>query len=89
MVEIDDDPLPYAPMATPGGPDIRFGESAFSTGLKRQRDHDDCGVEEDETCSKCHQSKRRKIQTRPKRKRDMSDMDADSDSDDGDVQGLV
>ncbi|KAI6773038.1 hypothetical protein HG530_003996 [Fusarium avenaceum] len=89
VVEIDDDPLPFAPTATPGGPDIRFGEAAFSTGLKRQRDHNDCGVEKDETCSKYHQSKRRKSQTRPKRKRDMSDMDADSDSDDGDVQGLV
>jgi hypothetical protein len=66
---------------------MRFGKLSLSTGLKRQRGLDDSSVEEGETCSTCHQSKRRKGETRTKRKRDMSDTD--SDSDDGDVQGLV
>lgn len=87
MVEVDDDSLPYAPTTKRGGSDIRFGESSFSTGLKRQRSLDDSGDQEGETCSTCHQSKRRKSQTGTKRKRDLSDTD--SDSDDGDVQGLV
>lgn len=87
VVEVDDDPLPYAPTATPGGSSIRFGESSFSTGLKRQRSLDDSGAQGGETCSTCHQSKRRKSQLGTKRKRDLSDTD--SDSDDGDVQGLV
>ncbi|KAG5661312.1 hypothetical protein KAF25_005434 [Fusarium avenaceum] len=87
VVEVDDDLLPYAPTATPGGSSIRFGESSFSKGLKRQRSLDDSGAQKGETCSTCHQSKRRKSRPGTKRKRDLSDTD--SDSDDGDVQGLV
>ncbi|KAM0244019.1 hypothetical protein ACHAP5_006683 [Fusarium lateritium] len=88
VIEVDDDdPIPIAPMPRRGESAIRFGESSFSSGIKRQRDLRDTGNKESDTCHTCHQSKRRKGQSTTTKKRDWSDID--SDSDDGDVQGLV